>query len=487
MRVAVYVTSLAAAALVNSFVLGDEIATYQAEIGYTSLVARLAAESQPLPTGAGVRVMQVEAPIGGTMYLPNTTSGELVGESITAKNGAGGGPSSHATTVGRNFYGNTSSIAPNISSVDAYNANDYLTGSYLKAVDPQGPVLEATPPKIQNHSWVAYGFTAGGGFTGAQISADVLRRLDYVVERDRVVSVVAVSNVTTMPQALAASYNTIAVGMNDATSSVGPTTIDVPGRSKPDIVAPGKFPSSTESASYAAPKVSAAAALLVETGTSMTSASDALQPETIKALLLTGATKDSLPSWSHTDTQPLDLRYGAGLLNIDNSHRILTADQQEASNASLVASTGWDYDAFVADETKQYFFEIGDGDQLDQLTITANWLRHIELTPEAGLLGSALLDPSLANIDLRLYEATGFTPGAKLAESVSTIDNVEHIFSQNLPAGRYMIELTSDQAWSYALAWDAQISAVPEPSAWILWSIGIGTLAGVRRWGRARG
>lgn len=480
MRVAVCLFSSAVLALSAPAVFADEISTYQAEIGYTSLMARLAAASEPLPTGAKVTAMQVEAPLAGNLYLPNTSAGELLGEPVAAMNGPGGGPSSHATTVGRNFYGNTSSIAPQIASVAAYNANDYLT-SYLRLLDPQGPVIDPAPPKVQNFSFAVYSFTASPPFSSAQIGADVLRRFDYAIQRDQSIAVVAVGNSAPMPQAMAGSYNSIAVGMSDAASSVGPTALDVAGRSKPDIVAPGKFPLATNSASYAAPKVAAAAALLVETGNNLSvSAADAVRPETIKSVLLTGATKDALPSWSHTDTQPLDARYGAGLLNIDHSHRILTAGEQEASDVSLVAGTGWDYDSIAAAGAKNYFFEIGSGFTLEQLSITATWLREVTITAGAGLAGTALLDAELANIDLKLYAATGFTPGAQLAQSISTIDNVEHIFLQNLPAGRYMISLTSNQAWNYALAWDAQVSAVPEPSSWLLWLIGIGSLAALR-------
>jgi hypothetical protein len=345
-------------------------------------------------------------------------------------------------------------------------------------------VQEVDPPKVQNSSWVVYAFTASESFTSAQIGADALRRLDYVVERDQVISVVGVGNSTQMPQAMAGAYNAIVVGMSDATSSVGPTSIETAGRSKPDIVAPGKFPYATSSSSYATPRVSAAAALLVETGSTMTSAADAAHPETIKAILLAGATKDSLPSWSHTSTQPLDTRYGAGLLNIDHSHRILTAGEQEASNSSLVASTGWDFDSITAGGSKNYFFDITAGTQLDQLSIVGNWLRHIELTPGDGIAGSALLTPSLANIDLRLYEATGFDAGTLLAESISTVDNVEHVFKTDLPAGRYMISVSSNLDWDYALAWDAQTSVVPEPAAWVLWLVGLAALAGTRAWGR---
>ena len=276
----------------------------------------------------------------------------------------------------------------------------------------RGPMSTPIRRRCRTSALSSYGFTATGPYSAADIGSDLLRRFDYVIKRDQSIAVVARRQHGCRCRRLwPVPYNSIAVGMSDATSSIGPTTIEVAGRSKPDIVAPGKFPYATPSSSYAAPKVSAAAALLVETGNNLTSnAADAVTPETIKAVLLTGATKDSLPSWSHTDTQPLDAQYGAGLLNVDNSHRILTAGEQEASSSSLVPSTGWDYDTIAADGTKNYFFDIGSSFTLDQLSITATWLRDIAITDGAGIAGSALLTPSLANIDLKLYSASGYTP-----------------------------------------------------------------------------
>jgi hypothetical protein len=240
--------------------------------------------------------MQVEAPLPKNLYLPDNGSptSELVGKSIRAKSGPGG-YSSHATTVGRNFYGDSSSMAPDIASVDAYRVQDYLSAGYLRTLEVRGPVLEHDPPKVQSHSWVAYNLEPGGGFSSAEVTTDVLRRLDYLIARDDVLSIVGVSNGSSMPRVLAGSYNAIAVGMSDAQSSVGPMTIDVPGRSKPDIVAPGKFPHGATNTSYAAPKVAAAAAILWQTGAELSDA-DAVHCETIKAVLLAGASKGALPA-----------------------------------------------------------------------------------------------------------------------------------------------------------------------------------------------
>jgi hypothetical protein len=45
---------------------------------------------------------------------------------------------------------------------------------------------------------------------------------------------------------------------------------------------------------------------------------------------------------------------------------------------------------------------------------------------------------------------------------VSTIDNVEHLFLRYLPAGRYVLEVSSDTpSISYALAWQSLIGTGP--------------------------
>jgi len=212
--------------------------------------------------------------------------------------------------------------------------------------------------------------------------------------------------------------------------------------------------------------------------------------QTIKAVLMAGATKSefdltgstgtTFDDWSRTTTQPLDRRYGAGELNIDNSERILSAGEQEASITTDVDLTGWDFDAIGTSETQSYFFDIAAGFTAD-LSILTTWAREIDFT--AGVSGNpATLTPSLANVDLQLFEATGFTPGALVDESVSTLDNVELVFQQDLAEGRYVFQLQSDMAWDdVAIAWDIQLTAVPEPSTLLLASVGFASFWSRRR------
>jgi hypothetical protein len=419
-------------------------------IGVTDLINRLGTAA---PTGAGIPVSHIEA--GGYVsadgitfeyaYTPETTQPFFAGRDFTFKSGPGVF-TNHATNIGAHWYGNNG-IAPGVTDIDLYSAERYWGGDHLQNGSKLLPSVETQ--RVQNHSWI---IPAGAAST--PFATDVLRRFDYMLDRDGVVAAVGVNNGSTsaFPLGLANSYNSIAVGHTEGRSSLGPTTLDTPGRSKPDIVAPARHVS--EATSW----ISAAATLLLETAGSN---AHATQPETIKAALLAGATKgefdlsgatsDTLDNWSHTPQQPLDLRYGAGELNVDNSHRILSAGEFEGG-ASDVGITGWDFDTIVAGEPKLYFFDVHPDATIDSLSIIATWNREFDVDTKGA---SAVFNPRLANIDMRLYEADGFTLSAILDTSASTIDNVEHIYREDMAGGRFAIKVTSDQTWDFSLAWQA--------------------------------
>jgi hypothetical protein len=417
-------------------------------IGVTDLINRLGASA---PTGAGIPVSHVEA--GGYVsddgvtfqyaYTPETTQPFFAGRDFTYKSG----PSvstNHATNIGAHWYGNNG-IAPGVTDIDLYSAERYWGADLLQNGSKLLPNVETQ--RVQNHSWIIPAGAASTSFT-----IDVLRRFDYMLDRDGVVAAVGVNNGSTslFPLGLANSYNSIAVGHTTGRSSLGPTTLDTTGRSKPDIVAPARHVS--EATSW----ISAATTLLLETAGSNTHAA---HPETIKAAMLAGATKgefdlsgatgSTLDDWSHTTQQPLDFRYGAGELNVDNSHRILSAGEFEGG-ASDVGIRGWDFDTIEAGEPKLYFFDVHPNATIDSLSIIATWNREFDVDTKGA---SAVFNPLLANIDMRLYEADGFTLGTILDTSANTIDNVEHIYREDMAGGRFAIEVTSDQTWDFSLAW----------------------------------
>jgi len=423
-------------------------------VGYQALLNSFRAAGLPAP-GTGVVVEQVEASLSTTnlyYYMPDVTLSSFSGVTITDETG-GGLVSSHASTVGGIIYG-TSGYANGISQVDVYEADYWL--EYVLGIGSSGaPVLPpANDPAVANFSWI--------GDYGNSDDNDALRRFDYLINRDNLVAVVAVNNGagTSIPPLLASSYNSIAVGVSNGQSSLGPVPtgyVDGPGRSKPDIVAP-------ESAtSYATAEVSAAAAMLVQVARSNPAWSAADNPSVIKALLLAGTDKNPLPSWTRTATQPLDPQYGAGQLNFDWSYQILTAGPQTSSSSSLVDSTGWSYDSInPGGSTKTYYFQVPSGQPLDLSALLA-WQRNVSYTPGSGL-NPATFTPSLATIDLALYQAdANFTLGSLVDDSVSTIDNVQYVFDRGLTPGEYALQVTRTDAlagpWNYALAW--QLQTVP--------------------------
>jgi len=424
------------------------------DIGYTALRARLGAAT---PSALGIDVSQVEAASDGA-YMPDinnpTFAPEFAGKTISAKSGASA-PSSHATTVARYYYGRVTSIATDIDPIDVYEANNWLNSGMLRVGTAFAPLTESR--RAESHSWI-------GSLGTDALDADVLRRLDLVAQRDGVVFAVGVNNGggSAMPHLLCSAYNALAVGLTNGASSYGPTSVDVAGRVKPDIVVPMSL------TSWATPVVASSASLLLQTADA-----EGILPQLaaqerktakallVRALLMAGATKTEFADWrkgfaspSTDGTVPLDFRFGAGELNIDNSHRILTAGEQHAGASADVAPTGWDYDTAAAGSDRLYFFEIPAFRYADTVSILVAWNRQIAV----GGGNPAKLTPSLANIDLRLYAASGYMVGAAWDQSISAIDNVEHIYLRWLPPGRYAMAVTSDKTWNYALAWDIHTS-----------------------------
>jgi len=343
-------------------------------------------------------------------------------------------------------------LSPGIDPIDVYEVNHWLGDGFLRSYTRFDPRTETR--RIHNQSWV-------GAYPNDAQSIDVLRRIDLVAERDGVLFVAAVENGagTEIPKIPTSAYNNIAVGLSNGVSSYGPTLIEVAGRVKPDIVVPPPTTSHSKT-SYVAPIVAGSASLLLQSADAdyayLTNSQKVLLT---KALLMAGATKLEFPDWrkgfstpSTDGTVPLDYRYGAGQLNIDNSHRILTAGRQEASGSSEVSVTGWDIGSASSTTVRQYYFDVPapPASSVNSLSVIVTWYRKI--TSSNG--NPRVLTPSLANIDLHLYTADGFVRGDLRDQSVSAVDNVEHIYIYGLPAGRYVFEITFNASWTYAVAWD---------------------------------
>jgi len=460
---------------------GSAVADYKDDIGYNRLVAE---QGEMMPNGSGIPVTQGEAGGDPPVYMPDVTIGELAGKAITDKSGSNqaNSTSGHATSVGKQFYGSSTSIAPAINTVNIYDANGWLNSDYLRA-NSSSSEPRSVSDRIANHSWI-------GDSSDDSVDLIVIKRLDWVIDNDEFIHAVGLKNATStnLPM-LAAAFNVIAVGATDGVHGRSTPSLAAPyvsGRTRPELVAPFSTTSS------ATPVIAAAAALLVEVGHAVPSLSSAPatsnraastiytaeRSEVIKTVLMAGADRVTNNSTNPDSATPkditdyrvalanqsangLDVRFGAGQVNIYNSFHILMAGEQNSleDGGAAIGSYGFDYDpAFGgagkgqgSNVTGSYIFSTGSSPVM--LSAALGWNVDVVNNNGGAFLGAA----TLYDMDLRLYDETdgGHVP---VAESVSAIDNTENIWVQ-LEAGKdYLLEVApkTGQAafeWDYAIAW----------------------------------
>jgi hypothetical protein len=457
------------------------LADWKDDIGYTQLVNRLNIAGIPVPDGSGVPVSLVES--GGETYFPDVhyPGGDFAstldpyGTDTNFIDGSVGNKSvsNHATSMARWFVGNTTSLAPGANTVTVYEANYYLT-TILRA--PYGPPTATQNFRVQNFSWIgSYDETPNDGNPPTELETAqgvaALRRFDYMIDRDNNTAVVGINNNTDpLPHLLGQSYNSIAVGKTNGVHSSGLTNLADygAGRSKPDLVAP----QSTVSAATAS--VSSAATMLH----SAVLGTNAAKSEVMKAILMAGATKAEFPAWTRTVSQPLDDTFGAGELNVFNSYLITEGGQHTGSKSqpTNAGTYGWDYgDALAgASNALKYQFVVPAGKTAPELSILLTW--------NADISGS-FTSQSLANFDMTLTNSIGRV----VDQSLSTVDNVEHIFMKNLTPGNYTLTISTNQAHDFGLAWRmSTLANVPSADFdkdgdvdgrdFLMWQRGFGTL-----------
>lgn len=423
----------------------------RARIGLGVLARRLGPD---MPIGRGVKFAHVEGLPG--KYLPDLGSRRY--DRIDAR--AMSGPSEafgHTIGTAAIIYG-PQGMAPGVSEIDFYAMPDWLGRGFLRAGTPFPP--QTTDARVMTHSWIG---------NGSPLADEILARVDYVVDVNDVIMVVGVNNGrdTPIPPMLASAYNVIAVGAWNGDSSTGPAFFGTPGRSKPDIVAPGGR------TSFATPMAAAAAAMLLEAADRQAQTNpQACRAQTIKALLLTGAQKPE--DWSCTPDRPLDPRFGAGRLRVDQSHAIFEAGRaqprkpgdENAQGPQYAAGppSGWDVQAVDLGRTLVYDLQvIEDG---TPLTATVVWNRRVagNLSREAGSGKPRWNDfARVADFDLRLERLDGEGRWTLVAQSISRVDNVEHVYAPAAASGRYrlLVPRLDRHAgpWEVAVAW--QSGAIP--------------------------
>lgn len=448
------------------------IADIKDDLAYTEMAAELGVS---LPDGAAIAVLQVEA---GTNFAPDSTQPQFAGKTFQDLSDPPSSASSgHATGVGSRFYGLTSSIAPSISDIAIYSANSFLF-DFLNVGSSAIP--QQLSSRVANHSWVGGYLVDNDGNDLPLSTSNVLRRLDWLIEDDEFVHVVAPNPGTEEKPLLTSAFNVITVGRSSGIHLTSVSAIDsvyVTNRSAIHLVVP------QSSTSNSAPYASAAAVLMIdaahanpawsEGSTSNRSGAviyNAERSETIKAALMAGASRFTYNSSTTANIEDyrvdtanqtdngLDWRYGAGQLNINNSYKILAAGEQSSlqeGGDAILSLTGFDYAPRFggrrgSDTVAEYNLATAGGNQF----FTASLVWNLDVDGGSTFFSSLA---TLRNLDLYLVDTTA---GANtvVASSLSSIDNTENVWFELIAGHDYQIRVESLGAnfeWDYSLAWQA--------------------------------
>jgi hypothetical protein len=211
--------------------------------------------------------------------------------------------------------------------------------------------------------------------------------------------------------------------------------------------------------SFASPAIASCAVLLRQLLQS--SAPTYNTPPVIKSLLLAGASKTALPQWQRlADTAPYDAVYGAGELNIYNSYHIYAAGHNSASPSLNLPATAWDAATSSSTAPILYFFSIPSGKYANTFSAAMTWHRTLTYDMMTGSYTS-----TVPQLTLALFASNSFTPeAAPISQSISTVDNVQHLFLRNLPPGQYALQISATTSTPYALAWQSQLGTGPVTS-----------------------
>ncbi len=433
------------------------------DVDFNKLKTELGAS---MPNGSAIRVTQVESPVTPGAFSPVAGSGNVAGttssftgKTFTMKSGTAD-YSWHGDWVAQHIFGKAPAaprygMATGVTGIDVYEVNSWLGSGFLRNGTNSAPLTETS--EVQSHAWI---------YIPTEVSEEpemleILRRLDHSVNGSNYVPCVGMNNdgANTVPVLMATAANVISVGLTSGAHSRGLTAspYDVPGRTKPEVVAPADF------TSFATGMVCGAVTVLRSAATT----TNAQRNETLRAVLLAGATKKEFPNWARTTARPLDAIYGAGEINLYHSYKILTTAEQSNSSTNPVALQGWDYRLLTSNSTSDYVLQIPASLQGASLSAVLIWNRFLAFNN-----GTGIWTPSaVPNLNLKLYKGTA-NPGTQIDTSDSQVDNLEHVWQPALTSGTYRLRITGDSslAASASLAWrvtpaDALPQMVSEPLA----------------------
>ena len=198
-----YLTPITLLTLVPAIVSAD----WRLDVGWYDLQEWAEINEVTLPATSSVVVGQAEA---GTNYMINTSSSQFsdITKIINVTN-ASSGISSHANTVGSLFFGNSSSLAPDIDEVYMYSANDFISKIQFSA--------NTWPMSVMSHAYIS------SQTTSPSQSEYLTGALDGNTQYSNVLHIVGANNgaSATLPQIWSHSYNSITVGRTDGQHSAG--------------------------------------------------------------------------------------------------------------------------------------------------------------------------------------------------------------------------------------------------------------------------
>ncbi|RZV51080.1 MAG: hypothetical protein EX270_10775, partial [Pseudomonadales bacterium] len=453
-------------------------ATLKDDIGYTALSGMLGAS---LPDGE-VAVFQIEANENEQNWIADSSNPDFAGKTIVGLSAPPSpAPSSHATGVGRSFYGNTVSTSPGITDIGAHSVIGWLFEHLAPGTVKTTPPI-VTHRRVANHSWVGGGLVDASGNLSPEDTSSMLRHADWVSDVDELVQVYGANNSSNDRVFMSTALNGITAGVTDATHSDGVVALDdiyVAGRPALHLVTPVATTSSST------PTIASAAALLIDAAQQNPSWSEsttsnrqgtpiynAERGETIKAALMAGASRitynttmmgdivDYREDAANRTDNGLDWRYGAGQLNMLRSYQILAAGESASAEDDGVGNlgfTGFDHDdkfgGHMGSNTIATY-DLGTTNISIDLHVALVW--NLAVTGAQNNTSQFDESAQLHNLDLELIDVGA--GDAIVAASTSSIANTENIWITLEPYTHYQLRVTraagqSNFAWDYSIAW----------------------------------
>lgn len=442
---------------------GSALADWLDDIGYTSLSQRV-----DLADGAGMSMLQVESVVGTNAYLPDPGRSTFVGKTFTDITGVGQ-TSWHANLIGDMVYGVGTSMLPGLADVSVQESSDFLDNSVFYLSGTADPVSLAGYD-IVTHSWI------NRSVNNTALTRAVLK-FDQQLAEGNVLGVTGIDNIEnnsgtwvgfSLPTAMGATHNGLSVGSSDGWTSDGPT---YDSRMKPDLVAPGvnSATGSIGKSSWSLARVASGVGLLRAEALAhgWTNGDDA---RVIQAAAMAGAIKlgerynvvidssgtlGTIPAWAKgfpeysidDELRPLDFYQGAGQFNVEHSWDILSFGEQGPGAGNVVLPAGYDLATVDAATSNTYYFDVFQDAQ--SFSAVLDWFAQISRTGQTW-------DAEVTDLSLVLYEVDvdGQSLGAQIQASRSNVDNVEHIWIENLLAGRYALVVEGGASLDeYGLAW----------------------------------